>query len=316
MLAMTLVAIAMVMQACASPKTGNPAAAAKPASTSAKRTPPAAIASTDLLLAEALRQYLNNRDAPQAMAMAQLAVQRSPDRADALWLELQMCEGTPGCQPEPLEAQLRKLDPTNSLVWLGPLDRALQRNDLAAADQIMEVIARSQRLDLGWNAMVVKLSTALADRTRNTAPENKMPLGEGLNETVGLLSRLALPAFQPLSDICNARRLGDRLVAARCLLVSALLQRGDTYISESMGLGIAQRLAAAETGENAKVEQRIAVARYQRDTAGEIIASQVEREKFTVEMLELMKKQRREQDVFIAIIRWSGRPLTPQPAAR
>jgi len=308
--AIALVAIAMVLQACASPKTGSPSAPA-----TAKR-PAIATASSDLLLAEALRQYINNRDSAQALAMAQLAVQRSAENADALWILLQICSGSPGCQPEPLETQLRKLDPTNGLAWLGPLNRAVQQNDQTAADQIMEVIARTPRLELGWNGLVAKLATALADRTRSTTPANKMPLAEGLNEAVGLLSRLALPAFQPLSDNCTARRLGDRLVAARCLLVSSVLQRGDTYIAESMGLGIAQRLAATETGETSKVDQRIAVARYQRDTAGEIIATQVEREKFATEMLELMRKQRREQDVFIAIIRWAGRPLAPAPPAR
>jgi hypothetical protein len=303
--AMALVAIAMVLHGCASPKTGSQPHA------SSKRTPNT-LASPDLLLAEALRQYVNNRDGAQALAMAQLAVERAPERADALWIYLQICSGSQGCRPEPLEAQLRKLDPTNGIVWLGPLNRAVQQNNQAEADQILEAIGRSQRVELGWNGMVAKIATALAERTRNTAPENKLPLAEGLNEAVGLLSRITLPAFQPLSDSCPARRLGERLAAARCLLVSAILQRGDTYVSESIGLGIAQRLAATDiAGDSAKVDQRIAVSRYQRDSAGEIIAGQVEREKFTSEMLDLMNKLRREQDVFTAVIRWAGRPLAP-----
>ena len=270
-------------------------------------------ASTDLLLAESLRQYIDSRDPAQALAIAQLAVKRSPERADALWILVQICAGTTGCQPEPLEAQLRTLDPTNGIVWLGALNRALQRNDQAAEDQVLEAIARSQRVDLGWNGLVAKLSVALAERSRTNTPENKTPLSNALNESVSLLSRIALPAFQPLTDSCSARRLIDRLVAARCLLVGSVLQRSDTYVAESMGLGIAQRLAATDSAETGKVEQRIEAARYQRETAGDVMSSQMEKERFAAELLELMRKQRREQDVFVAIIRWAGRPLTPQP---
>jgi hypothetical protein len=308
--ALALVVISMVaaiaLPGCASTKAGG--------GTAGKGIRPAAgTASTDLLLAESLRQYINSRDPAQALAMAQLAHQRSPDRADALWILVQICSGAPGCQPEPLEAQLRTLDPANGIVWLGALNRATARNDQPAADQILEAIVRSPRMDLGWNGLVAKLSVALAERTRANTPANTTPLSDALNESVGLLSRIALPAFQPLTDSCSARRLVDRLVAARCLLVGSVLQHSDTYVAESMGLGIAQRLAATDGAETGKVEQRIEIARYQRDTAGEIISGQTEKERFAAELLELMRKQRREQDVFIAIIRWAGRPLTPPP---
>jgi hypothetical protein len=306
---MALVAIAMAVLGCASPTSATKTSSAKPVKHAASPT-----ASSDLLLVEALRQYLNNRDSAQSLALAKLAVQRAPERTDALWILLQICGGSPGCDPEPIEAQLRKLDPGNGLVWLSPLNRAMQRGDQPAANQILENIGRGQRVDLGWNGTVAKLATALSERTRTSDSNNKTPLTSGLNEMVELLSKLSLPAFQTLAESCTARRLGDNLTSARCLLVSSVLQRSDTYIAESIGLGIAQRLAASDPAGSTKVEQRIAIARYQRDSAGEIIASQVEREKFSAEMLGLMRKQRREQDVYIAIIRWSGRPLSPAPA--
>ncbi|MET0499597.1 MAG: hypothetical protein ABW106_15140 [Steroidobacteraceae bacterium] len=284
---------------------------------SPKKTGPTA--STDLLLAEALRQYIDHRDPAQGLAMAQLAVKRAPERADALWILMQICSGASGCQPEPLEAQFRKLDPTNGAVWLGPLNRATQRGNVAEADQILEAIARSQRIDLGWNGLIVKLSTALAERARTNPPANKppsapkTPLSDALNDSVGLLSRVALPALQPISESCSSRRLVDRLVAARCLLVGSVLQRSDTYVAESMGLGIMQRLAATDSVETAKVEQRIVNARYQHDAAGAIITGQTEKDRFATELLDLMRKQRREQDVFVAVIRWAGQPLSPAP---
>ena len=302
------VVIAMVTSfaGCSSPKTATSAHSPTP-------KPAPGTASVDLLLVEALRQLIDHRDAAQALAMAQLAVKRAPQRADAAWVHVQICANVQGCEPEPLETRLRKLDPTNGIAWLGPLARANARGDQAGADKILDAIARSERLDVYWNGTVAALATALAERTRNTMPSNQTPLTGALNDSVSMVSKLAVPAFTPLAESCSARRLMDRLTSARCLLTAAALQHSDTYIAESMGLGIAQRLAESGSAEIAKVEQRIASSRYQRDTAGEIIHAQVERERFSTQLLELMRKQRREQDVFAAVIRWAGRPLSPPP---
>lgn len=300
------VALAIGGVGCAAPKVaGTGAQPHAPAQTE--------IPSADLLLAEALSQHLQHRDPAQALAMAQLAVKRAPERIDAVWLLLQICTAAPGCQPEPLEARLRTLAPANGAAWLGALDRASKRGDTAAEDQILEALGRSEQVEIYWNSLTARLSLALAERTRHTNPASKTPLSDALNEVVGLLSRVAVPTFQPLAESCSARRLVDKRVAARCLLAAAALQRSDTYIGESIGLGIAQRLAAAGRAETDKVEQRIGVLKHQRDTAGAIITAQVERERFATQLLALMRKLRREQDVFIAVIRWAGQPLTPAP---
>lgn len=296
--------MAAALVGCASPKTAIPSAA------SAAKTA-ATAASVDLLLVEALRQFVNAHDAAQALATMELAVKRAPDRIDAAWLHLQICSGTQGCRPEPLEVRLRKLDPSNSAVWLGPLARAFRSGDRASEDQILETIGHGEHVDLHWNGMVAQLATSLAEHTRVSNAANKVPLSDSLNEVVGLLSKIALPAFQPLAESCGARRLTDRLASARCLLVATTLQRSDTYIAESVGLGIAQRLAATGGADASKVEERISVSRFQHDTAGQIMVAQVERERFATELLEVMRKQRREQDVFITIVRWAGQPLTP-----
>jgi len=87
--------------------------------------------------------------------------------------------------------------------------------------------------------------------------------------------------------------------------------RGDSYIAESVGLGIAERLAPPNSLQAGAVANQIRRARYQRDTAGQIITEQVERDKFSHEMIKLMSSLRREQDVFLAVIRWGGQPLDP-----
>jgi hypothetical protein len=50
---------------------------------------------------------------------------------------------------------------------------------------------------------------------------------------------------------------------------------------------------------------------HQNQTSGSIVAAQVEKDKFSDQMLKLMSESKREQDVFRAILRWAGQPLTP-----
>lgn len=85
---------------------------------------------------------------------------------------------------------------------------------------------------------------------------------------------------------------------------------GDTYLAESVGIVIARQVTA-DPAELAKLNDRARASRYLWRTAAEIVSSQVERDKFAAEHLKLMAKLHREQDVHLAITRWSGRPITP-----
>ena len=59
------------------------------------------------------------------------------------------------------------------------------------------------------------------------------------------------------------------------------------------------------------LEERAATLSYRNQAAGAIVRSQVERDKFSAQFIELMKKLPREQDVSVAILRWAGQPLLP-----
>jgi len=41
------------------------------------------------------------------------AVDVAPDRPDLVWLQAQVCQQSPPCDPEPIERHLRELDPSN-----------------------------------------------------------------------------------------------------------------------------------------------------------------------------------------------------------
>lgn len=268
----------------------------------------AASASADDLLAGAMRR----QTVDQALPLVQLAAQKSPDRADIAWLYTQLCSQVAGCESAPLEARLRKLDPANAAAWIGPLARARAQQDTAAENEILEAMGRSERFDLYWNTLVSRLAGVVArSSTAATEPGTPGSVTSGLNEAVGWLSRVAMPAFKPITDSCTAARATDPSIAARCMRISEIMLRGDTYIVEGVGLGIRERLATPGTAAAIAVSEMIAISRYQRETATAIMETQVEREKFSRELLGLMKKLPREQDVFVAVIRWGGQPLLP-----
>ena len=266
----------------------------------------------DVLLVNALLRQFADQNTQQALTFVKQAAASAPERIDIAWLHAQMCVQSRGCEPEPLNARLLKLDPTNGTAWLGALAQAQQDKDRAAEDQILEALSRSKQFNIYWNTLASRVAVAFSEEVAATKGDKLSdPLTRAMNQTVNWLSAFAVPAFQPLAESCGATRMVNAATAQRCALIAAALQRSDTYLAEGMGLGIAQRIATQGTQAATQVNERIAVARYQRDTAGEIIESQPERDQLARELLKLMASLPREQDVFIAVIRWANRPLAP-----
>lgn len=307
-MAAVLLGAALTLAGCAAPA---PAPDPRPA-----RTRPAAPQkAVDALLATALQRYTEG-NVSQALAAAAAAAEQAPRRADVAWLHARLCTAMPGCQPEPLDTRLRTLDPGNAAAWLGALSNAQGRQDRAAEDQILAVMGQSERFDVYWNSIVARSAVALGQATAQ-GPQDQRPPGpagpltEGLEIATGWMSALAAAALRPVTDACGPRRLAER--AQRCARVAEVLRRGDSWLVEGIGLGIGERVYAAGTAGAKAVAEQIRRSRYQRDLAGELITAQIEKEKFSKELIELMFELPREQDVFLAILRWAGQPLEPPP---
>ena len=284
-------------------------------SASAARQAPAAIraGSADEILASAVVEYRTNRGLDRALVFVRAAAEKAPERTDIAWLHAQVCGAVRGCAPEPLEAQLRKIDPRNAVVWLGALGRAQQQADVAAEQQILEAMSNGAYVDVYWNTLLSRISLALKAMPGQTKDATGNPsLTIAMDDTTFWLSAVAIPRFESVARACSKERLADAAVAARCARLSNVLQNGDTYLAEGVGFGVAERVARPGTAEAMAVAERIATSRYQRETATRIIALQLEKEKFSAELIELSQRLRREQDVFLAVVRWAGEPLTPQ----
>jgi hypothetical protein len=279
-------------------------------------TPPAPTrtlsGNADDLAGDAL-QALAESDGQAALAAIARANLIAQDRPDLAWLHVRICALTPGCEAEPVEARLRKLAPDNGVVWLGPLARAQARQDNRVQEQILEAMSHAQRFDLYWTTLVWRLSVARAAKAppAGTPGASPMPLTEALDRTTETLSAAVVPAFKPLTATCENTRTQDPALRTRCEGIAQAMQRSDTTLVEGLGLSMAQHLATPASPAAIVLDERVATLSYRSQAAGAIVRSQVERDKFSTQLIELMKKLPREQDVSLAILRWAGQPLLP-----
>jgi hypothetical protein len=267
----------------------------------------------DELAADALNTWAKGGDGPRALGQIQKAVQSAPQRTELVWLQLRICMDVPGCDPQPIEAQLRKLDPDNGVVWLGPLARAQARRDARAEEQILDVMSKAGNFNIYWTTLVARLTppvsrTPAATSVAQAAPT---PLTNALNATIGWLSSLVTPVFTPLSTACDEQHVREPATRVRCEVIAQTLQKSDTNLAEGLGVGIAQRLVVPGSGASMQLVDTVNTLRYQHQASGAVVTAQVEKEKFSEQMLKLMTQLKREQEVYKAILRWAGQPLTP-----
>lgn len=268
----------------------------------------------DELAANALNMWASNgSDASRALAQIQKAVQGAPQRPELVWLQLRICTDVPGCEAEPIEAQLRKLDPGSAAVWLGPLARAQGRRDARAEEQILEAMSKAAHFDIYWTTLIARLAPVISRTPAATsvAQATPTPLTNALNATIGWLSRMAITAFKPIAAACDDQHVRAPATRVRCEAIAQALLKSDTNLAQGFGLRIAQRLAAPNSGASMQLIDQANILRYQIQAAGAVVAAQVEKEKFSEQMLKLMAQLKREQEVSKAILRWAGRPLTP-----
>jgi hypothetical protein len=238
-----------------------------------------------------------------ALADIQRAIRAEPQRPDLMWLWLSLCVRAQGCVPDPIEVGLRKLDAGNGAAWIGPLARSQAQRDVRSEEQILNVLGKAQRFDVYWNTLLWRLASI---RARAEPHDQRLPKTVALNDVARMLSAVILPSLQPVVTACSAEKMTQRQVVARCKLVAKVLENGDSYAAQAVGLGIEQRIYLEGSPEAVALADRIQNLRHRRDTAAAIMESQVEREKFSEQYIELLKKLRREQDVTDAILRWAG----------
>jgi len=230
----------------------------------------------------------------------------APDRADLLWLHLQVCRAAPPCDPQPLEQRLRVLDPPNGAGWLGALARASTAQDDQARDAALLAISRAERMDLYWSVLVKHLAGAL------TSAKALNPSEAGV-AVIGVLSARVIPPFVTVSKACNGERLEHPDVVEVCRGVAQAFQHGDTYITEMLGTNIAKRVWPAGSAQWQAADQARHVYEYRSRLISQLGATQGPG--VVVTLLTFYERNRREQDAQGAFLTASGKSPDPPAAA-
>jgi hypothetical protein len=244
--------------------------------------------SADSLSAAALLGF--SKSPGLSLSLMGRATSAAPDRPDLVWLQIQMCQSQPPCDPLLPQLRLQTLDASNGAGWVGALSRADSANDGIGRTVALAAIGHAERFDIYWTALIGRLGRAVAD-TR------AVPVAEAEVRIIGLVASLAIPAYKPISDACEGERLQHAETVEVCRAVARALEHGDTYITEMLGVAIAKRVWAEDSPEwKAATEARRLYEYRTRFLPSDArwIASHAD------ETLRLCAQHRREQDVLLA----------------
>jgi len=160
-------------------------------------------------------------------------------------------------------AQWARMDPDNAEPWLAVADEARRRRDDAALDDAMYHVAAAERHQSGW----VVVAAIVADH----APQDERSIiGSeiAVGQAIGTESHLA--SWQGVFEYCGVKATADPNRRETCERVAALLvERSNTLVARSMGVGIGRRLGWSGERLNALADQRDAESMAERLRAGD-----------------------------------------------
>jgi hypothetical protein len=257
----------------------------------------------DSLAVAGLLRSWEGKPAP-AVDVLSRATALAPERSDLAWLDIQICAAAPNCDSEPEERRLRSLDPSNGAGWLQALSRANATDDQAARNAILSALARTERVDVYWTSLIVHLTRALVDT-------HQIPMREALVEVIGVLSARAIPAYRPTSSLCKAERLNSAQALGDCRALALALEHGDTYLTELLGVAIAERVWPADSPEWKAAAEARRVYQYRSEISLHSAMNSLSDAGSAAKFLELCARNRREQDLLRAELIEEGK--TPDP---
>lgn len=235
-----------------------------------------------------------------------------PERADLTWLHIELCARVRDCDPAPLEAVLREIDPDNAAGWYGELVRATGRNDRTAVEAGLVGMAAAEQFDVYWNRLLVALTGALVRSGR-------AELSEAYVNVNGWLAATATPALAPTVAACEGNSLVSARRLAACRGVARAMMRGDGTVVEMIGAAIAVRVWPKDSSEwlaaieaRRAADYRLAYLRREVNASGAALANSLSSDAVRADMRRATL-HRREQDALRARMIDAGE--NPEPPA-
>lgn len=262
--------------------------------------------SVDALAGAALFARLGHSGASpdQSVKLIRRAALSAPDRADIAWLREQLCRAADSCDPGPMEQRLRALDPDNGAGWIYSLSRASRIGDTDSIEADVRAIAGSKRFDVYWTSITAHVTNAIV-RTRT------WDLPSALDGIGGMLAAIDIPPFGGLVTACrgDALQIEDRQL--HCRDVASVMRRGDTYIVEMVGIGIAMRVWPEDSPEYVDAVEARRVARYRMLLNEKLREEGGWNEAHALQFMDMLARHRREQEVSVDLITAAGQDPKP-----
>jgi hypothetical protein len=270
--------------------------------------------SPDSLATAAILQQFGQESDTGAYSLLAKAVELAPDRRDLAWLAVRLCDTSAECESAGPERHLREVDPANAAGHLGELSRARRRNDAAGVDAALVGIGHAERLAVYFNPLVV-LTTAQSATARHvgvgepTAQEN----ADAQTQMVGIVAATTLAPLEPISQSCKGIALAIEGRLDKCRRAAAVLARGDTFITEGLGLSLQARLWPEDSAEGRAISAKRRVFQYRLEQYNRLAVVTSNRVDPLAASLELRRSHEREQDSALEYLRTMGVPTEPPP---
>ncbi len=258
----------------------------------------------DSLAAAAL---LTARSAPaDALTLISAAVAAAPTRPELVFLQIEICAETAGCDPRPIELRLRELEPENTIGWFGELTRAFDAGDPMSLDAALAAAGSTHRADSHFTVLTAHLGRAAMD-AKVPSPQ------EAANAVLGELGSFGLPNHVAASKACGPERLDRGGVRDACRSLAAALMAGDTVLAEMIGVVIAKRAWPPDSQHWQAASEARRTHQYRVEALKETAWFAEPDEIMTTNYLDLLAQHRREQDAMIAQLIAAG--IDPNPPA-
>jgi len=255
----------------------------------------------DSLAAAGLLSLTKHRE--QSLPLIERALAASPTRVDLVWLQSEVCLKVESCDPVPIENRLRELDPSNAAGWAGALVRASSSNNEKAKDAVLAAIGHKDRFDIYWTTFISRLSDAVI-RAHTMSPQ------EALVTIIGYQAAAAIPVYEAAAKACKGERLERAETSEACRGIASAFQKGDTYLTEMIGVAIAKRVWPEDSPEWKAAAEERRVYEYRSALQSKLVRREITH---PGEYLTLCAQNRREQDAVAAQLIKDGK--NPNPPA-
>ncbi len=168
------------------------------------------------------------------------------------------------------------------------------------------IAAAPERPDLAW------LQAQVCQEVTRCDPEPIERHLRGLDPSngAGWMGAPSLPAYSGVSNACKGERLQRAEIIEACRGVAGAFERGDTYITEMIGIAIAKRVWPADSPEWKAAAEARGVFEYRSKFWPALDKRDMSHAE---EYLTLCAQNRREQDVLLARLIAAGKNTNPPP---